>query len=596
MTGHERDHDADYDLIVRSGTVVDGNGGEPFAADVAVRDGVIAAVGTVPGRGARELDADGAVVTPGFVDIHTHYDGQAVWDDSLQPSAWHGVTTVVGGNCGVGFAPVRPQDRDQLIALMEGVEDIPGTALHEGLDWRWMSFGEYLDVLEQRPRDVDFATQVPHAPLRILAMGSRAVALEPATREEIARMADLAAEAIRAGALGFTTSRTLNHRTKAGEVTPVYGSADEELVEIARAVGATGTGVLQLITDFPDVDEEMQLMRAMVRASGRPLSVSLLQIRETPRRYREVLDELSAANAQGLRMRAQVGVRGMGVLLGLECALHPFVTNPVWRSIAHLPVGEQAARMADPSLRAALLAAQTDEKDANTPGGLRTDRYETMHEFTPFPDYEPPPETSLRARAEREGRTPEDVAYDVLIRDEGRGLIYQPFSNYAEGNLDAVREMLVHPHTIPGLGDGGAHVASISDSSFPSTLLQHWARDRRTGRLELPFVVRRQCRDTAEALGLLDRGRLEPGYKADLNVIETDRVRVHRPEMHYDLPGGGRRLLQRAEGYRHTVVSGVETYRAGEPTGARPGRVVRGARVAPRTARARHAALPVAGA
>jgi N-acyl-D-aspartate/D-glutamate deacylase len=572
---------SEYDLVVRAGTVVDGSGGDPFLADVAVIGGRIAEVGNVRGSGAREIDAEGALVTPGFVDIHTHYDGQAVWDNTLQPSSWHGVTTAVGGNCGVGFAPVKEEDRDQLIELMEGVEDIPGTALHDGLRWGWGSFGEYLDVLSERPRDLDFATQVPHAALRIFAMGERAVALEAATGDEIAQMARLAAEAVRAGALGFTTSRTLAHKTKAGEVTPVYGSANAELVEISRAVGATGTGVLQLITDFPDVAGEFTLMREMVRASGRPLSVSLLQIRETPERYREILAEITAANQAGLAIRAQVGVRGMGLLLGLPCTLHPFSTNAVWKSIGHLPVAEQAARMAEPGMRAAILAAQTDEKDLRIPGAIRTDRYEAMHELQAFPDYEPLPGTSVLARAQREGRTPEDVAYDILIKDDGRGLIYQPFSNYAHGNLDAVREMLTHEYTLPGLGDGGAHVGSICDSSFPSTLLQHWVRERPRERLSLPFVVRRQARDTARAVGLHDRGEVRPGFKADLNVVDIDKMRVHRPEIVYDLPGGGRRLLQRADGYRHTIVSGVETYQDGEPTGALPGRVIRGPQPAP---------------
>jgi N-acyl-D-aspartate/D-glutamate deacylase len=572
---------SEYDLVVRAGTVADGSGGEPFRADVAVIDGRIAMVGDVRGSGAREIDAEGALVAPGFVDIHTHYDGQAVWDSTLQPSSWHGVTTVVGGNCGVGFAPVKPGDRDQLIELMEGVEDIPGTALHDGLKWGWTSFSEYLDVLSERPRDLDFATQVPHAALRIFAMGGRAVALEPATSSEIAQMADLAREAVLAGALGFTTSRTLGHKTKAGAVTPVYGSAHEELVEISRAVGTTGTGVLQLITDFPDTAEDFMLIRGMVKASGRPLSVSLLQIRETPERYREILVHITAANRAGIEIRAQVAARGIGLLFGLQCTLHPFIMNAVWKSIAHLPVAEQAARMADPQVRAAILAAQTDEKDLRIPGAIRTDRYEAMHELEAFPDYEPSPGTSILARAQREGRTPEDVAYDILVKDHGRGLIYQPFSNYAYGNLDAVREMLTHEHTLPGLGDGGAHVGSICDSSFPSTLLQHWVRDRPRGRLSLPFVVQRQARDTARAVGLYDRGELKPGFKADLNVIDLERMRVHRPEMVYDLPGGGRRLLQRADGYRHTVVSGVETYRNGEWTGALPGRVIRGAQPAP---------------
>jgi N-acyl-D-aspartate/D-glutamate deacylase len=564
------------DLVVRGGTVVDGTGGAPRRADVAVRDGVVVEVGRVDRRGAREIDADGAVVAPGFVDVHTHYDGQAVWDSHLQPSSWHGVTTVVMGNCGVGFAPVAPVHRQMLIELMEGVEDIPGTALHEGLRWEWESFGEYLDTLERRPRDIDIAAQVPHAALRFDAMGERAAAFGAATDAEIEKMARLAKEAIIAGALGFTTSRTINHKSKSGTLTPVYGSQGNELTAIAAAVGETSTGVLQLITDFDDLDEDFDLMRRMVAVSGRPLTVSLVQFGGRPRLYREVLARITRANADGHPIRAQVAARSMGMLLGLQCTLNPFVTNPVWKSIAHLPVAGQAARMADPEMRTAILAAQTDEKLPNVAGGLRTDRYDIMYEFTEFPDYEPPPEDSIAARAAREGRIPEDVAYDILIQDDGRRLIYQPFTNYADGNLDAVREMLAHQCTIPGLSDGGAHVASICDGSFPTTLLQLWTRDRDYARLDLPFVVRRQSRETALAVGLKDRGLLRPGYKADLNVIDLDNLRLHSPMVSYDLPAGGRRFLQRADGYRHTIVSGVETYADGQETGELPGRLVRG--------------------
>jgi N-acyl-D-aspartate/D-glutamate deacylase len=571
----------DFDLVIRSGTVIDGTGDDPRDADVAVRGGVIVAVGTVRGRGEREIDADGTVVAPGFVDVHTHYDGQAVWDDRLQPSSWHGVTTVVAGNCGVGFAPVLPEHRESLIQLMEGVEDIPGTALHKGLSWEWTSFAEYLDVLDRRPRDIDLATQVPHAPLRFYAMGERAAAMEQATESEIATMARLAREAIEAGALGFTTSRTLAHKSVSGKLTPTYGSAHRELGKIAAAVGRTGTGVLQLITDYDDVDDDFALMRELVRISRRPLSVSLFQKRDAPDLYRKVLGELTAANQAGLPIRAQVAPRCMGIMLGLQCAVHPFMLNPVWRTLSHLPVAEQARRMADPAMRAAILAAQTDEKDPNIAGGMRADRYDAMYVLGATPDYEPDPDNTFQDQARRTGRTPEDIAYDALIADEGRGLIYQPFSNYAWGNLDAVREMLVHDYTIPGLGDGGAHVGSICDASFPTTLLQLWTRDRATGRLGLPYAIRRQTRDTAEAVGLRDRGQLRPGFKADINVIDMKALRMHIPRMAHDLPTGGRRLLQRADGYRYTIVSGVDTYRDGVPTGPLPGRVVRGARRSP---------------
>jgi N-acyl-D-aspartate/D-glutamate deacylase len=567
---------SEYDLVVRAGTVADGSGSDLFRADVAVIGGRIAEVGDVRGSGAREIDADGALVTPGFVDIHTHYDGQAVWDSRMQPSSWHGVTTAVMGNCGVGFAPVAPGHRELLIELMEGVEDIPGTALHEGLGWEWESFGEYLGMLERRPRDIDIAAQVPHAALRFAAMGERAAAFEAATDAEIGEMARLAKEAIQAGALGFTTSRTVNHKSKSGTLTPVYGVHRRELTAIAAAVGETNTGVLQLITDFDDLDEDFALMRQMVAVSGRPLTVSLVQFNGRPRLYREVLARIAQANAEGHPIKAQVAARSMGIMLGLQCMLHPFITNPVWRSLSHLSVAEQAARMADPGTRAAILAAQTAEKLRNVPGGLRTDLYGAMYELSEVPDYEPRPGDSIAARSERAGRTPEDFVYDILIGDDGRGLIFQPFTNYADGNLDAVREMLTHEFTIPGLSDGGAHVASICDGSFPTTLVQLWTRDRDRDRLSLPFVVRRQCRETALAVGLRDRGLLKADYKADLNVIDLDNLRLHCPVISYDLPAGGRRFLQRAEGYRHTIVSGVETYADGQQTGELPGRLVRG--------------------
>lgn len=443
---------AEFDLVVRSGTVVDGTGAAPWRGDVAICSGVIAEVGDVAGSGRREIDADGLVVTPGFVDIHTHYDGQAVWDNQLQPSSWHGVTTAIAGNCGVGFAPVRAEHRDKLIELMEGVEDIPGTALYEGLTWEWSSFSEYLDVLGTRPRDIDLATQVPHSPLRFFAMGERAVAFEQATEDEIEVMASLAGEAILAGALGFSTDRFPGHKTKAGVESPTHGSGADELASIAAAVGRTGTGVLQYVTDFADYTDvtwDFSTMRRMVAASGRPLSVSVVQSRYKPQFYRQVLDQIEAANAAGLPIRAQVAARAIGMLLGLECSLSPFMMNQVWESIAHLPVAEQARRMSDPQLRTAILAAQSNDKNGNIPGGMWIDRYDTMYALTDTPDYEPDVNDSLESIAARSGCTPEELAYDALVADEGKGLIYQPFSNYADGSLDAVREMLVHPHSLP---------------------------------------------------------------------------------------------------------------------------------------------------
>ena len=569
---------AAHDLVVRGGTVIDGDGGPPRTADVAVDGGRIVEVGRVSGAGRREVDADGAVVAPGFVDIHTHYDGQATWESRLQPSSWHGVTTVLMGNCGVGFAPARPEHHDRLIELMEGVEDIPGIALHEGLAWNWHSFDEYLAALEDRPHDVDLATQVPHAALRVHAMGERAAAHEEATAEEIAQMAAQAKAAVQAGALGFSTSRTLNHKSIDGELTPSYAAGADELAAIAAAIGSTGTGVLQVVSDFPEPVEEFALLRRMVAESGRPLSVSLVQFPRDAERHRLVLGMLERAWADGLPIRAQVAARPVGMLLGLDNTLNPFMTNPVWRRLTGLTADEQAMRMSEPALRAEILAAQTREKDRGRLGGTMIDRYELMYELTDPPNYEPRAADSIAARATRSGCDPVELAYDILA---GGGMLYLTALNYLAGNLDDVHEMLVHPHTLPGLSDGGAHVGTICDGSFPTTLIQHWTRDRAGAKLELPFVVQRQARDTARAVGLHDRGVLRPGYRADLNVIDVDRLRLHRPEMRHDLPAGGRRLVQRADGYRHTFVAGQQTYADGEPTDALPGRLIRGPRPTP---------------
>ena len=569
---------AEFDLVVRGGTVVDGNGGDPRTADVAVVDGLVAEVGRVAGRGRREVDADGALVTPGWVDAHTHYDGQVTWDDELEGSSANGVTTVVMGNCGVGFAPVHARDRDRLIDLMEGVEDIPGIALHEGLSWNWTTFADFLSELDRIPHDVDLATQVPHAPLRVHVMGARAAAHVEATPDEIAEMARLAREAVAAGALGFTTSRTLAHKSISGELTPSYDVGAEELAAIAAAIGELGTGVLQLVTDFPDPQAEFALMRRMARVSGRPLSVSLMQLPPRPEVHREVLDFLVEAHADGLEIRGQVAARPVGMILGLSNVLNPFMTNPVWQRLAGLTPDEQAAAMRAPTLRAEILEAQNREKFRQRIGGNLIHRYDLMYELAETPDYEPPSTEAISARAAAAGISPVELAYDIVAAG---GMLYLVSANYVDHNLDAVREMLVHPHTVPGLSDGGAHVGTICDASFPTTLLAHWARDRAGERIPLPFVVQRQARDTAEAVGLRDRGVLAPGYRADLNVVDMDRVGLSRPEFRDDLPAGGRRMLQRSSGYLHTFVRGVETYRGLEETGALPGRLVRGAQPAP---------------
>jgi N-acyl-D-aspartate/D-glutamate deacylase len=552
-----------YDLLIKGGTLIDGTGGPARLADVAIKGRRIVEVGKIDGTADRVIDADGALVTPGFVDIHTHYDGQATWDSRLQPSSGHGVTTVVMGNCGVGFAPVHPTDHAQLIELMEGVEDIPGAALHEGLSWNWGSIPEYLDALEQQPHDIDLAAQVTHGPLRLFVMGQRGADREQATPDEIAEMGRLAAEGVRAGALGFTTSRTLNHRTSRGEPTPTLTAAREELVGIARCVGETGAGVIQLISDFPNFEQETGTLLEMMRASGRPLSFSLAQGGPGPG-YRRLLDTLDAANAEGLEMRAQVAARAIGILIGLQGSVNPLRGCENYRALDGLPLPERVRRLKDPEIRARVLSEYTAKPR------LPLDR---VFELGDPPNYEPAPEDSLAARS----AAPEELLYDLLLGDDGTALLYMPFLNYFDGNLDVAGELLAHEYTIPGLGDGGAHVGTICDGSFVTTLLTHWGRDRTQGRrFELPWLIQQQCRATAETVGLLDRGMVAAGFKADLNVIDFERLGMRPPTMVHDLPAGGKRLLQPATGYLHTIVSGIETYTDGEPTGALPGRLVRG--------------------
>ena len=571
---------AEYDLVVRGGTVLDGTGSPERTADVAVTAGTIVEVGTVAGRGRLELQADGALVTPGFVDIHAHYDGQATWDHRLAPSSSHGVTTVVMGNCGVGFAPVHASNHDRLIELMEGVEDIPGSALHEGLSWEWESFEEYLDAVASVPHDIDLAAQVPHGAVRLHVMGERGAAREPASVDEIERMAEIVGAGVAAGALGFSTSRTMNHRTSRGEPTPTLTASADELVGIARGLGRIGRGVLQVVSDNADRDDEFDMFRRMVAESGRPLSFSLVQSPFEPDGFRSVLARVDRARDDGLAITAQVATRAIGLLFGLPCTLHPFMNNPVFAEIAGLPVAEQARAMADEGFKARLLEADAGDKVRKLGGGL-IHRFEAMYELGDPPDYEPDPDDSIAARAARAGCDPVEFAYDLIAAGAGDTLLYLPALNFAGGHLDAVGEMLRHAHTVPGLGDGGAHVGTISDGSFPTTLLAHWGRDRAEGRIDLPFLIERQCRETARTVGLFDRGVLAPGYRADLNVIDFERLRPRRPEVHFDLPAGGRRLLQRADGYVHTVVAGQEIMRDCAPTGAFPGRLIRGPQAAP---------------
>ena len=575
----------DHDLIIRGGRLADGTGAPLREADIAVRDGLISAIaapGTLAGTARETIDATGLLVTPGFVDIHTHYDGQAVWDERLQPSSWHGVTTAVMGNCGVGFAPVRTADHARLIELMEGVEDIPGAALHEGLSWQWESFGQYLDAVAERPHDMDIAAHLPHGALRVYVMGERGARLEEATPDDIARMRALAGEAVRAGAIGFSTSRSLNHRSIKGEPTPGLRATEAELTGIALGLRDAGRGVLQFISDFdtPSLDEEFAMLRRVVAASGRPMSFSLAQRHSSPKGFRKLLALVAQAQADGLPIRAQVAPRPVGVLLGLQGSRNPFSSCPAFIAIAHLPLAERVALLRQPALRAQLLQ-EIHEVPATGVFRAQMMGWARMFPMDTAPDYEPPADQALAAIAEREGKAPAEVALDWMLRNDGHGFLFSPFANYAEYNLDACREMLADPHTVVGLGDGGAHVSIISDGSFPTYLLTHWGRDRPEGRFDIAWLVKRQTLDTARAVGLLDRGLLAPGYRADINVIDFDRLALAAPEMANDLPANGPRLLQRASGYVATLVNGVPVYREGVPTGALPGRLVRGAQRAP---------------
>ena len=563
-----------HDLVIRGGLLVDGTGSPGRAGDLAIDDGTITAVGGKAGPSRREVDADGLLVTPGFIDIHTHYDGQATWDPYITPSSWHGVTTVVFGNCGVGFAPVRKDAAPYLINLMEGVEDIPGTVLAEGVKFNWESFPDYLDELASMPRVVDVGAQVPHAALRFYVMGERGAdhAAQP-TRAEIERMGALLEQALRAGALGFTTSRTVKHKTRDGRAVPSLSAREPELYGLALAMRRAGLGVLEVNSDFGP--GEFETMRAAAEIAERPLSCLLVQVNDAPDRWRETLDGVRAARAAGMAANCQVGCRPIGVLMGFETSRHPFETHPAWRALAHLSPAERVARLRQDAALRRQLVERGDEAHSRQ----LADMLACTYPLGAVLDYEPDPATSVAARAAAAGCDPLQMALDLMLAEDGKGLMLHPFENYHAGNLDVVREMLLDDATVMGVADGGAHVGVICDASAPTFLLSHWARDRRRGPgLPLEFLVKKHTRDTAAAYGLDDRGALAPGMRADVAVIDFDRLSLQRPEVIYDLPAGGKRLMQRAQGYRHVFVNGVETLRDDAHTGQFPGRLVRGSR------------------
>ena len=565
---------AEYDLVVRGGRLIDGTGAAARTADVAARAGRVVEVGRVAGKARQDIDADGAIVTPGFVDIHTHYDGQVTWANRLHPSSHHGVTTVVMGNCGVGFAPVRPTDHQMLIELMEGVEDIPGSILHEGLSWDWESFPDYMDVLGQRQFDMDVGAQIPHAALRVYVMGQRGADREPATPDEIAEMRRLVAEAVSAGALGVSTSRSLNHRTSKGAPTPSLQAEYDELLGLAVGLKDAGRGVFEMISDLDDLDEEFSFFRGMVAESGRPMSISLAQgLNDCG--WRAVLGKIEQANADGLLMRGQVAPRAIGILMGLTTSFTPFTGRRAYKEIAHLPVAERLKAMRDPARRSAILGDESSRGFAVMQGKM--DEGHKLWLLGDPPNYEPAPETSMAARAAQAGEEVWGYIYDRMLENDGNNVFYSPFANYEDDNLDCCREMILHENTVMGLSDGGAHVGTICDASFITTLFTHWGRDRDRGeKIDLETLVKSQTHDTARAVDLKDRGTLEPGMKADINVIDFDNLNQGAPQIVQDLPAGGSRFEQKTTGYLATVVSGDITYRNGEATDALPGRLIRG--------------------
>jgi N-acyl-D-amino-acid deacylase len=564
-----------HDIVIRGGTVVDGTGAPAAAGDVAIDGDRIAEVGGTAGPGRREIDAAGALVAPGWVDIHTHYDGQATWDPYLSPSCWHGVTTVVMGNCGVGFAPATPDRHDWLIGLMEGVEDIPGTALAEGIRWEWETFPEYLDALGRMPRALDVGTQVPHGAVRAYVMGERGAKNEVPTPEDVARMAAIVREGMEAGALGFSTSRTMLHRAVDGEPVPGTFAPEDELLGVGRPLGELGRGVFEMASDLTPEEKEFAWMERLSRETGRPVSFALLQNDLDPTQWRRLLEITERANAGGARLVGQISVRPTGLLLCLEGTAHPFKWHPTYAAMAALPLAERVARLRDPEVRRRILA-ETPRFD-DPLGAFISTAFAKMFPLGDPPDYEPARERSLQAVSERTGTPPLELAYDLLLERDGRGMLYFPVLNYADFDFAPLHEMLRHPDTVVSLSDGGAHCGVICDASAPTMLLTHWVRGRTRGpRLPLEYAVKRQTSETAALYGLGDRGVLAPGKRADVNVIDLERLALTAPEIAFDLPARGRRLVQKAVGYVATLKSGEPIFEQGAPTGALPGRLLRG--------------------
>ncbi|MGY6552038.1 MAG: N-acyl-D-amino-acid deacylase family protein [Erythrobacter sp.] len=578
---------AQYDLIIRGGTIIDGTGAPGFTGDVAIKDGLIAGVGQITGSAAEEINAAGKVVAPGFVDIHTHYDGQATWDAEMAPSSWHGVTTVIMGNCGVGFAPAKPDRHEWLISLMEGVEDIPGTALAEGMTWDWETFPEYLDALEKLPRTVDVGTHVPHGAVRAYVLGDREQPGAVPTEDDIAQMAAIVEEGVRAGALGFSTSRTVLHKSVDGELVPGTTATAEELIAIGKAMGrakaAGGHAVFEMASDLKREWNEFSWMGQLSREAGIPVTFAALQSIAKEMPLDEQIAQMRAENDNGAQIVAQIALRGNGIIMAWQGTVNPFAFRPSWQAIKDLPWEEQRARLLDPAFKAQLLSEANDYSSAlaDILGVVMviSQGWALQYEMDPDFDYEPGPDASVNARARAAGVDAQEYAYDLLCRDEGKGFIYLPILNYADGNLDFLHALQHADDTVNSLSDGGAHCGTICDAASPTFMLEHWVKSRKRGeRISLEQAIKRQCRDTALLYGLEDRGVIAPGYLADINVIDMERLKLGKPWLAFDLPAGGKRLLQQATGYVATIKSGAVTFRDGAWTGAVPGGLIRGPR------------------
>ena len=579
-----------FDIKITGGEIYDGDGGNAVQTSIAIKDGYIVEIGNCDGAAKRTIDAEGAIITPGFIDLHTHYDGQISWDEELRPSVNHGVTTVIMGNCGIGFAPVKPADRDRLVRLMEGVEDIPGTALHEGLTWNWESFPDYMNAIDNLPHTVDFGVMIGHDPVRVYAMGERASAFEQASDADIAKMQQIVREAMEAGAAGFSIGRTDVHRTADGEWTPSAEASAKELTGIAKAFDGLDHGVLQIVNDFnleregDQFDDELDIIESFVRAGGRPASISLMQRDMAPNDWKRILEATERLNKDGTDFHVQVAPRAIGVFQGLQCTFHPIMAQPSYIDIKDKPLEERVAIMRDPAFKKKCLS----EKPVTLAGegssvppiadtmiaaiDLVANKFFRLGEN---PDYEQSMDASLGAQARRDGVCAMEKLYDTLLEMDGHQLIYFPIYNYTDFNYDNVREMLMHPAALPGLSDGGAHVGTICDASFPTYLLSHWTRDRAQGRIPLSRAIQMLTADGADYLGLKDRGRLKVGMRADLNIIDYDKLRLGTPRMVQDLPAGGQRLLQPVSGYRASFVAGEQVIANDQVTDARPGRLVR---------------------